>query len=211
MHQLWATRGYGSSLAEAALMWVGEPYERIEIGEHDEPAWDRLHAINPLKQLPTLVLDDGTVLTESAAIMLWASDRKPDSGLVPQAGAPERAKFLRYLLLLVAAVYPTFTFGDVPTRWVPESASDALRHSTDERRKSLFRMMEQDAQAPYFLGTAPSAIDLYLCVMTHWRPNRPWFEAECPRLFSIAKRMDVDARFEALWKENFGAPVGNDA
>jgi GST-like protein len=113
-------------------------------------------------------------------------------------------------MLLVAAVYPTFTFGDVPTRWVPESAGDALRHSTDERRKSIFRMFEQEAAAPFFLGAQACAIDLYLCVMTHWRPNRPWFEAECPKLFAIAKRMDADPRFAALWKENFSAPVFND-
>jgi GST-like protein len=210
MHQLWTTPGYGSALAEAALLWVGEPYQRIDIAEHDEPAWDRLRTVNPLAQLPTLVLDDGTLLTESAAIMLWAGDRKPGSGLVPLPGAPERVRFLRFLMLLVAAVYPTFTYGDVPTRWVPESARDALRNSTDERRKALWRMMEGEAQAPWFFGAQPCAIDLYLCVMTRWRPNRPWFEAECPNLYAIATRMDDEPRFAALWKANFSGPIAND-
>ncbi|GIL41285.1 glutathione S-transferase family protein [Roseiterribacter gracilis] len=210
MHQLWTTPGYGSVLAEAALLWVGEPYARVEIAESDEAGWERLRQVNPLKQLPTLVLDDGPVLTESAAIMLWAGDRKPGSGLVPTATAPERARFLRFLVLLVGAVYPTFTYGDVPTKWVPESARDALRNSTDERRKMLFRVMEQEAQAPFFLGARPCAIDLYLCVMTRWRPNRPWFAAECPQLFAIAERMDADPRFAALWEANFSGPIAND-
>jgi GST-like protein len=210
MHQLWITPGYGSSLAEAALIWIGEPYQRVEIGEKDEAAWDRLRKVNPLGQLPTLVLDDGTVLTESAAIMLWAGDRKPDSGLVPAADAPERARFLRFLLLLVAAVYPTFTYGDVPTRWVPESARDALRKSTDERRKMLFSVMEQEAEAPYFLGARANALDLYLSVMTRWRPNRPWFAEHCPNLLAIAERIDADPRFASLWAANFSGPIAND-
>ncbi|MDB5365148.1 MAG: Glutathione S-transferase, N-terminal domain [Rhodospirillales bacterium] len=210
MHELWMAQGWGSALAEAALTWIGEPYRRVEIGEQDADGWARLRQVNPLGQLPTLVLDDGTVLTESAAIMLWAGDRAPSSGLVPAADAPERARFLRFLILLVAAIYPTFTYGDVPTRFVPEDAGDALRNSTDERRKALWRLLEQESQAPYFLGPSPCALDLYLCVMTRWRPRREWFAAQCPNLFAIAERMDADPRFAALWAANFKGPISND-
>src|SRR3981189_479466 len=148
MHELWMAQGWGSALAEAALTWVDEPYRRVEIGGEDADGWARLRQVNPLGQLPTLVLDGGTVLTESAAIMLWAGDRAPDSGLVPAADAPERARFLRFLMLLVTAIYPTFTYGDVPAKFVPEAACDALRNSTDERRKSLWHVLEQESQAP---------------------------------------------------------------
>jgi GST-like protein len=210
MHELWMVKGWGSVLAEAALTWIGEPYRAVEIGETDPEGWARLRRVNPLGQLPTLVLADGTLLTESAAIMLWAGDRAPSSGLVPPAGTQDRARFLRWLVFLVAAIYPTFTYGDDPTRWVPESARDALRTSTDARRQACFRMLEAEAGAPWFLGERFSAIDLYLGPMTRWRPRRDWFARECPKLFDIALRVDAHPVLEPVWARNFDGPILND-
>jgi len=50
-----------------------------------------------------------------------------------------------------------------------------------------------------------SAIDLYLSVMTRWRPRRPWFAATCPRVHAAATAIDREPRLAALWAEHFGA------
>jgi glutathione S-transferase len=63
---------------------IGRPYEAQEIdvqGGATTEAWFR--AINPKGKVPTLVLDDGRVLTEFGAIGVWLARHNPDLGLLP--------------------------------------------------------------------------------------------------------------------------------
>ena len=56
-------RGCGSAIAEAALVLAGVPFDREEVDYNQKgPARDRLFALNPLGQVPTVVLPDGTVM-----------------------------------------------------------------------------------------------------------------------------------------------------
>jgi GST-like protein len=143
--------------------------------------------VNPLAQVPTLILPDGAIMTESAAIVLHAADVAPESGLAPLSNDALRPQFLRWLIFLVAALYPTFTYGDDPDKWVAdETASKALRNSTDEHRKRLWQQIEGAAKEPWFLGERFSALDIYIAVMRYWRPGRKWFGEQCPKLTSIA-------------------------
>src|SRR5262249_29990328 len=113
------TRGCGSVLVEAALVLAELPYDREGIDYSEPgPALDRLLAYNPLGQVPTVVLPGGAVMTETAAIALHIHDLVPAAGLFPVAGDPLRPTALRWLAFLVAAVYPTFTYGDTPDKWV---------------------------------------------------------------------------------------------
>lgn len=56
-----------------------------------------LFAISPKGQVPTLCLDDGTVLTENAAVLQYLADAAPGSGLLPAPGARERYRVLEWL------------------------------------------------------------------------------------------------------------------
>ncbi|HUS30172.1 MAG TPA: glutathione S-transferase family protein [Kofleriaceae bacterium] len=198
-------KGCGSAIVEAALVLAGIPYEREEADYDTKEGHDRLAELNPLAQVPTLILPDGTVMTESAAIVLYVDGLMPDLGLVPPLRDPLRREFLRWLMFLVAAVYPTFTYGDDPKKWTPDGA-DELRQSTDEHRQSLWRLVEGAVRGPWFLGDRPSALDLYVSVMTRWRPRRAWFAEHCPRLHTIATAVDEDARLTNVWATNFDAP-----
>lgn len=203
--RLFTARGWGSAIAEAVLATAGIPYTRDEIDPTvPGPDRDRLCAANPLLQLPTAVLPDGTVLTESAAIVLRAADLAPHAGLAPGPDHPSRTAFLRWLVFLVAAVYPTFTYGDDPKRWT-KAGSDELRKSTDDHRIALWRQMESAAGSPWFLGDTPSALDLYIAIMTRWRPRRKALEEACPRLCAIAEAVERRPELASVWAENFGA------
>ncbi|MBM3546799.1 MAG: glutathione S-transferase family protein [Alphaproteobacteria bacterium] len=200
---LYALEGWGSTIVEAALATGGLDY-KIETVDPRGEGQDRLLALNPLGQLPTLVLPDGRVMTESAAIVLHISELRPEAGLAPPADDPIRPEFLRWLIFLVAAVYPTFAVGDVPHKWIAGKKAQAeLSRGAIERRCRNWRMVEAAAKGPWFLGERFSAIDLYIGAMTHWRPGRAWFEANCPKLHAIALKADAHPGPAKVWKRNF--------
>jgi len=199
-------RGCGSTIVEAALILTGVPYEREEI-DYDVkgPKRDRLLALNPLGQVPTVVLPDGSVMTESAAIVLYLDETYSAVRLLPAIGEPVRREALRWLVFMIAAIYPTFTYGDEPEKWIGD-AGPLLREATHGHRRALWKQLEGVAKAPWFLGETRSVIDVYIGVMTHWRPRREWFAAECPKLAAIARAIDADPRLTKLLAANFDEP-----
>ena len=207
-YKLWGRAGWGSSLVEAQLAWYGLPFTFEPVGDlfKSPDARTKLEKVNPLAQVPTLVLPDGTVMSESAAITLLLADITGQDSLVPAPGAPERATFLRWLVFLVANIYPTFTYADDPARFVSVNAArDPFRAATDAYAQRLWHQVETASRAPWFLGERFSALDIYVSVMTRWRPKRGWFEGETPKLFAIARRADLKPELVAVWKRNWPA------
>lgn len=204
-YTLLGATGCGSAIVEAMFDLSGIPYHIELIDQESEgPSKERLRAVNPLLQVPTLILPDGSVMTESAAMVLHAADRAPNTGLVPGAGEASRPAFLRWLIYLVASIYPTFTYGDVTSRYVHSAAAQKdLRASTDEQRQGMWQQVESAAVGPWFLGEAMTAIDLYVWAMVRWRPRRAWFEAEAPKLAAIAAALDADPRMAGVKARNF--------
>ncbi|TAJ85127.1 MAG: glutathione S-transferase family protein [Reyranella sp.] len=205
-YTLWGRPGWGSALVEAQLDWYGLPFTYETVGDlfKDPDAKTRLQKVNPLAQVPTLVMPDGSVMSESAAITLLLADVTGSDALVPGPGAAERAAFLRWLVFLVANIYPTFTYADDPARFVSvNNARDPFRAATDAYAQRLWRQVESAAGAPWFLGERFSALDIYIGVMTRWRPRRGWFEAETPRLFAIARKVDERPELKETWRRNY--------
>ncbi len=208
---LYGERGWGSAIVEAQLVFYGLDYEFRAVGDlFDDPAaGDALEAINPLRQIPTLILDDGAVLTDSAAITLLLAEqaeRRGAASLAPAADAADRARFLRWLIFIVANIYPTYTYADDPGRFVTDAvAQGPFADAVNARAKVLYGVLDAEAGAPFFLGERLSALDVFIATLTHWRPRRPWFNANAPRLAAIAERTLSDERFGSVWAENFAA------
>lgn len=206
MYKLFARPGWGSAIVEAQLAWYGLPFAVEDVDDLFKSAAARaqLAAVNPVAQVPTLMLPDGAVLTESAAITLHLADVTGSDALVPRAHDAARPRFLRWLVFLVANIYPTFTFADDPARFVPtESARKDFRANVDAYAQRLWQMVEAAADRPHFLGARFSALDIYVGVMTRWRPRRPWFAEHCPRLHAIARAADAEPLLAGVWQRNF--------
>ncbi len=205
--RLYGARGWGSTLAEAALAWVGAPFDFIDVEGFDRPGpqRDRLLAVNPLARVPTLVSPGGEVLTESAAIILHLAELHPDAQLAPPVGAPLRPAFLNRLVWFVSVVYPTFTYRDYPERWAPDAA-EQLAERVDEFRGTLWLQLEEEAgKGDWMLGDRPSALDIYVAVMSHWRPRRRWIAGNCPKLYALALRADALPALQPVMARNFPA------
>ncbi len=192
-YELIGSEGCGSMVVEMAFALADRPVTLTDLPYlNPGPGRDRLMTLNPLGQVPTLVLPDGTVMTESAAMILHLADGTPQAVLLPAVGDPRRPAAVNLLVLLVAAVYPTFTFADSPEKWVGEGeAAATLKQRVDGRRLEIFRQLEARfaGEEAFLFGAAPTAADLYLAAMVFWRPGRAWFRAETPTLSAIAERV----------------------
>jgi hypothetical protein len=93
---VYGSPGSGSVPVEAALSLIGTSYEVIgESVLRDVARNPAVFTVNPLGQVPVLVLPGGGVMTESAAILIWLADCHPDAGLAPLATDERRPAFLR--------------------------------------------------------------------------------------------------------------------
>ena len=147
-YTLLASKGCGSVVVEAAAALADLPH-RVEEIEYGEPGSgrDRLMALNPLGQVPTLLLPEGEVMTESAAMVLHLAERAPGAGIAPLQADPPRIAFLRWLVFLVGAIYPNFTYGDDPSRYVSDEAAQAkLRASTDGYSQRCWQILDAAVQ-----------------------------------------------------------------
>jgi len=206
MYTLYGKAGWGSVIVEAQLDLAGLPYRIEEVDPLESAAdRDRLAKFNPLAQLPTLILPEGQVMTESAAITLHIGDQAPKAGLVPPAGDKTRDPFLRWLVFIVANIYPMFTVGDDTSRFVADPiAQKELRVSTENYKSRSWQIVESSiAPKPWFLGTRFSALDIFAATITRWRPQREWYKANCPKLHGVAMAADAEPRLAKVWKRNF--------
>lgn len=70
---------------------------------------DDFFAINPKGQVPALLLDDGTLLTEGVAIMRFLADNVPDRQLLAPTGSVARYKTLEWLNYIATELHKGFT------------------------------------------------------------------------------------------------------
>jgi GST-like protein len=205
-HRLLAHPGWGSAIVEALFALAGVPCEIEDLDPAGRAAdRERLVKLNPLAQVPTLVLPDGSVMTESAAMALYAADLGPLAGLIPPPGSAARPHFQRWLVFIVANIYATFATADHPEQWVSsEAAQKELLEGSRVWRERYWKIIEDGiAPRPWFLGDRLTALDVFVAVMTRWAPRREWFKSSCPKLFAIAQAVDAEPRLAKVWQRNF--------
>ena len=203
-YKLLAHPGTGAAIVEACLTLAGLPFVIEDVDYEALGPGSAETEENPLGQVPTLLLPDGSVMTESLAMVLHIHDCAPEAGLLPASDDTMRPMFLRWLVFMVAAIYPTFTFGDDPSRWVGDGAGQKmLKARTDASREGMWRQVEEAVVGqPWFLGEGFSALDVYVTMMTQWEPRRAWFAAHCPKISDVAKAGgEIDA-LQAVWARN---------
>jgi len=61
-------------------------YERVDLGKQEQKK-EGLTKLNPLQRVPVLILDDGTVISESIAICRYFEEVQPEPNLMGQGAA----------------------------------------------------------------------------------------------------------------------------
>jgi len=218
MYTLYGFKGSGSASVECALEMTGAPYRIVEAASWEEnAALAELERVNPLKQIPTLRLPDGGVLTESAAILAHLAFTFPDAGLMPTDPAG-RDRSIRGMVYIAANCYPCITILDYPERFTTARDDDALTAIRVGTRKRLHHHWDlfADQFKPdgdgFLAGQQPGALDLYAAVVTHWGKARPHARKSRPAFAALLERIDshpaVALVFGRHWPTAAELPTG---
>ncbi|MCW5745789.1 MAG: glutathione S-transferase N-terminal domain-containing protein [Alphaproteobacteria bacterium] len=149
---------------------IGKPFEAQKVDlagrKHFEPEFTNL---NPKSKVPTLVRDDGTVLTEFPAIATWLAKSNPEKKLL--ADDPEgMARTLEMLDYVVATVHMQgFSRIFRPGAYAPsESDHDAVKARGREIFERGFAIIDEKLKGKDYVNGAFSIADCALFYVELW-------------------------------------------
>lgn len=174
-YQLYYAPGACSLTAHAALEWLQAQglarytAHKLLLPQGDQRKAEYL-AINPRGKVPVLMLADGTVLTETLAILRYLHATHPAAGLLPAAPLAE-ARGWEWLSWLSSAVQShAFMLVFYPMRF---AASEAVQAELEAHGRTLLQAHWADLESRlpaegFALGRAFSVVDVHLAVFYRW-------------------------------------------
>jgi glutathione S-transferase len=160
MLQLYFSPMACSLASRIALMEAG-----IEARYHPVHLWTKkvmaddsdFRSVSPKGAVPVLLLDNGERLTENAAVLQYIADLRPDAGLAPPAGHPDRYRLQEWLSFVGTEIHKAFLF---PIFWYRDDAAKAAARERIDG--SLAIAAEHLASRPFLVGGRFTVADAYL-------------------------------------------------
>jgi glutathione S-transferase len=167
--------------AHIILEETGHPYELEELdvagGETQKPPFNE---INPKSKVPTLIRDDGSVLTEFGAIATWLARLTPEKQLLPSDPNGE-ARATEVMDYVVGTIHGQgFARIFKPVKFEPPDVlhkatglgTSAVKEQGREIVNAGFRLLDQDlGRHPFVAGDAFSVADAALFYVERWAPQ----------------------------------------
>ena len=206
MYQLYWAKDSGALAPQILLEEIGVEYGRcvVDLEQGQETAAEFLK-INPRGQVPALVLADGSIITESAAISLHLADSHVEAALLPPIASVERAQVYRWLFYASANLYESilrlyyadrFTTDPAQVEQIKASARAFIDQSWDLLENEL-------GQGPYLLGQTYSLIDPYLLMLTNWHEQPEVLFDRNPKLRRLCETVRSRLAVERIWSQHF--------
>ena len=202
LHSYW--RSTTSYRVRIALGMKGLAFETVPVDlVRGEQGAAEYAALNPGQGVPTLVLDDGTVLTQSMAILEWLEEAHAVPPLLPDT-PPARARVRAAALAIATDIHPVNNLRVV-------AKLKSMGHGQDEavawmngwmtRGLSAFAAMIE-ADTPFCFGDAPGLADV--CLVPQLYNARRWGCDLAPfdRLTAIEARCLALPAFDTARPEN---------
>ena len=163
--KLYFSPGACSLSPHIVLHELGLPHDGVKVDLKTKQTSDGrdFRTINPKGYVPTLQLDDGTILTEGPAIVQYLSDRKPEMHLAPANGTLARYQLQEGLNFVSTELHkqfsPLFNTASSADRIAAQKAKLA------ERFALIGQTLEQH---DYLLPSGFSVADAYLYTILTW-------------------------------------------
>lgn len=193
--KLYTSPGACSLADHIVLRWVDAAAD-IEVVDRVARKQPVFLALNPAGAVPVLV-DDGWVLTQNAAILHYIADLHPQARLAGDTPR-ERAEVNRWLAFLNADVHPAFhpLFGS--TAFLEDAA--VIGRTKDAARvklRGLFERLDAQLDGRDWLTGSRSLADPYLFVVLRWARATGVDLDGLDRLQAFAVRMRSDPGVQA--------------
>ena len=163
--------------------------------ENDGDFW----AVSSKGAVPVLVLESGEKLTENAAVLQYIADLRPDLGLAPRPGDPDRYRLQEWLSFVGTEIHKAFLF---PTFWYANDAAKASARERIGQNLSVAALHLESRQ--YLVGERFTVADAYLAWSLLLLKRGGVDVAKWPSLVGyldhIRERPKVKAAIELEWQ-----------
>jgi glutathione S-transferase len=191
--------GACSLAANIALREAGIPFDLVKVSHHTHKTADGvdLNEINSKGYVPALVLDNGELLTENAALLPYIADLEPSAQLAPPNGTLERYRLVEWLAFINSELHKSFS-----PLFAPNAPEDMKKYARGNLAKRLAWVSERLGSNSYLLGERFTVADSYLFVVLSWSGHvavdlSPW-----PNLKAFQERIKARPHvIEALTSE----------
>ncbi|WP_198120180.1 glutathione S-transferase family protein [Massilia rhizosphaerae] len=161
--------GHMSFAPHVVLYEIGKPFEAVHVAIKEGATQSaEFRRLNPKGKIPVL-LADGHVITESAAIMYYLALRHPDSGLLPDdpLGVARAVEWTNWLSAVLASsvsqtLHPGRFSPDVATH--PAVKDKGIANLLDAFTHIDGRLAEQE----WALASGYSVVDPMLLIFFRW-------------------------------------------
>lgn len=184
--KLFLARGACSLVPHIALQEAGLAYdiERVDIRTHQTASGENFYTINPKGYVPALRLDDGSLLTEVAAIVQYVADLAPEKKLAPAAGTLERYRLQEWLAFISSEIHKSFGPMFDP------ASTDDVKQAALARIAGRFEFVAKSLEGKtYLLGDTFTVADAYLVVTLNWARKLGVDLAKWPALTAFHERV----------------------
>jgi glutathione S-transferase len=158
--KLYYSPGACSLAAHIALIEAGFDFQlvRVDMKSKLTDGGVDFNALNDKGYVPLLVLDDGTFITENAAVLDWLATQFPPLGVDGPLG---RTRLVEMLVYLSTEVHKGFK-----PMWHATSAEE--RAAAEIQLIRRLHWLADHLEGRYLFGDQPSVADFYLFVMLRW-------------------------------------------
>jgi glutathione S-transferase len=195
--KLYYSPGACSLSPHIVLREAGLPFdlEQVDVRAKKTKDGGDFFQINPKGQVPTLVLDDGDVLTEGPAVVQYVADKVPASKLIPATGTKERYHVLEWLNYITSELHKNFSPLFRP------NTPDDYKSIAKENLAARFGFVDKKlAGRQYLSGDAFTVADAYLFVMTNWANVQKIDLAAWPNVSAFRERVLARPRVQEAMK-----------
>ncbi|MFW8635455.1 glutathione transferase GstA [Cribrihabitans pelagius] len=169
-----------------ALHETGRPFEieAVDTAAGRTESGADYRAINPKGYVPALGLDDGSVLTEGAAVLQHIADSNPEAGLAPAAGTLARVRMQEQLNWIGTELHKAF--GPLFREGMSEAGIGEARTAVAGKFDLIEAQLEDGRE--WLVAGQFSVADAYLFVVSNWANFTGIDLARWPNLAAFVSR-----------------------